>query len=199
MTTSITPASSPVIQPAPKSATVIAEQTLGNIDWMSPTQGYCDCPGRNRHGNKSGRRDCVVYLDSIPTIHCVHASCGSIVDTANKKLRDAILNGESVEPRRLTAEDKARQKLREGNERLRIRAAKSLPMILQDFAWPYSKIISDSPVAVQGNEADHWKFLLGKFDPADVIWIGNTFDSGSPEHAAHFKAAAEWLKMKSAP
>jgi len=192
------PASSPVTQPAPKSASEIAAQILGDIDWISPTEGYCDCPGQNRHNNKSGRRDCAVYLDSIPTIHCVHASCTSVVVTTNKKLRDAILNGRPTEPHKLTAEDKARRKLREDNERLRLRAAQSLPQLLEQFAWPYAKIISDSPVAVTGNERDHWRLLLGKFKPDDVVWIGNTYDSGKPEHATHFRTAAEWLKETAA-
>ncbi len=156
------PASSPVTQPAPKSASEIAEQMLGNIDWVSPNEGYCDCPGRHRHENKSGRRDCAVYLDSVPTIHCVHASCASVVVATNKKLRDAILNGKPAEVHKLTAEEKARRKQREENERLRLRAAQSLPQLLEEFTWPYAKIISDSPVAVTGNERDHWRLLLGK-------------------------------------
>lgn len=199
MTQEITPASSPVIQPAPKSASEIAEHILGHIDWMTTTEGYCDCPGRNRHGSKSGRRDCAVYLDSIPTLHCVHASCNSIVAAMNKKLRDAILNGGPAGMRTMTAQDKARKKDREENERLRLRAAKALPQVLKEFAWTYQQIIADSPANVTGNEPEHWKLLLQKFQPDDVVWIGDKFDSGRPEHAAHFKTAGEWLKYSVAP
>ena len=46
--------------------------------------------------------------------------------------------------------------------------------------------------------ADHWKLLLGKFDAADVVWIGDTYDSGKPEHARHFRTAGEWLKADGA-
>jgi hypothetical protein len=193
------PASSPVNQPAPKSASEIAAEMLGEIDWISPTEGYCDCPGRNRHSNKSGRRDCAVYLDHVPTLYCVHQSCSTLVAAANKKLRAAILSGQPVERRSMTAEDKTIRRQREENERLRLRAAKSLPQLLEEFAWPYHQIIADSPVAVTGNETEHWKRLLGKFDAADVVWIGDKFDSGKPEHARHFRTASDWLKKSSVP
>jgi hypothetical protein len=193
------PASSPVIQPAQKSAPEIAEQILGCIDWMTPTEGYCDCPGRNRHNSKSGRRDCTVYIDHIPTLYCVHASCNAIISATNKALREAILNGKPAEARRMTAEDKARRKEREETERLRLRAAKALPQVLKEFAWTYEQITAGSPIKVTDTEAAHWKLLLQKFQPDDVVWIGEKIDSGRPEHANHFKTVKEWLKRSGAP
>ena len=195
------PASSPVNQPAPKTATEIAAEYLGNIDWITPTEGYCDCPGRERHTSKDGRRDCVLYLDRIPTLHCVHSSCAPAIEEANRKLRAAILSGtsEGGKPRRLTAEDKARLKQREDRERIRRRAAKSLPQILANHQWTYAQIVADSPVQLKNNEKDHWRLLLRKFDLADIVWIGDTYDSGKPEHANHFKTAGEWLKRSKAP
>ncbi len=197
MTNILQPASSPAT-PAPKSASEIAEELLGEIDWISATEGYLDCPGRYRHGNRSGRRDCALYLDQIPTLHCVHQSCSSVLEATNKKLRAALLNGAKVE-RRNTAEDKAARRLREDNERLRLRAAKSLPQLLYEFAWPYDQMVTDSPVKVIGNETEHWKLLLKHFRPDDVIWIGDKFDSGKPEHARHFKTCEDWLSLKAAP
>ena len=198
MTQEINPASSPA-QPAPKSATVIAEEILGQIDWLSDAEGFCDCPGRRCHSNRSGRRDCKVFLDHVPTLHCVHASCASMVEATNTKLRKAILNGESVEARRLTHADKVRMKQREEQETLRLRAAMSLPQILEENAWPYDQIIADSPVTVTGNEADHWRLLLQKFPADDVVWIGDKFDSGRPEHAKHFRRVSDWQTKTAAP
>ena len=74
-----------------------------------------------------------------------------------------------------------------------------MPQVLKTYAWPYQQIIADSPVSVTGNEPEHWKLLLQKFQPDDVVWIGDKFDSGKPEHAAHFKTASEWLKYSVAP
>jgi hypothetical protein len=193
------PASSPVTQTAPQSATEIAETMLGQIDWMSPTHGYCNCPGQARHTGKNGHRDLAVYLDSIPTIHCVHSSCSAVVAATNKKLRDAILNGTPVSERKTSTEDKARRKEREDNERLRLRVTKALPQVLKRFVWPYAQIIADSPIIVTGNEQEHWKMLLQKFQADDVVWIGDTYASGKPEHTAHFKTATDWLKCSIAP
>ena len=184
------------------SATAIAEQQLGEITWVSPDQGYCQCPGRDRHTNQDGRKDCVVYLDRIPSLHCVHSSCAPAIVEANRKLRSAILNGAKEgdgSPRRLTAEDKTKLKEREVQERIRQRAAKSLPQVLVNHQWTYSQIVADSPVQLTGDEADHWRLLFEKYKPEDVIWLGDKFDSGKPEHAKHFKTAADWLKQSKVP
>jgi hypothetical protein len=197
----VNPAGSPS-NSAPKTATKIAEEHLGTIDWMSSTEGYCDCPGKDCHTTKDGRRDCMVYLNGSPTVYCVHASCASALEEANRKLRSAILQASTSndgKPRKLTAQDKAKLKDRERLERIRRRAAKSLPQLLANSPWTYSQILADSPVQGLGKEADHWRLLLNKFSPDDVVWIGDTYDSGRPEHARHFRTAAEWLKESKAP
>jgi hypothetical protein len=184
------------IETAPLAATDIAANLLGEIDWVSATEGYCECPGKDHHTSKDGHRDCIVYLDRIPTLYCVHASCGRAIEEANRKLRDAVLNSSGtadLKPRKLTAEDKARLKEREERNRIRQRATKSLPQVLAQYPWPYAQILADSPVGVQGNEPDHWRLLLQKFKPEDVVWIGNTYDSGKPEHAANFRPVVAWL------
>jgi len=185
---------------APKTNWEIAEKLLGEIDWVSSTMGYCECPGRNNHSTSNGKKDCIVYLDRIPTIHCVHANCKSAVDTMNRKLRPAILNPDDDEGgtlRKLTEDEKARIKERENSLRLRRRAAKSLPKMLRDYAWPYGQILADSPVALSENSSNHWRMLLSRFPQDDVVWIGGKFDSGKPEHAAHFRRVEEWLQKSS--
>jgi len=181
---------------APLSATEIAENQLGEIIWDSPIRGYCDCPGKDRHTSQDATKDCIVYLDSIPTVHCLHSSCASVIEEANKRLRAAMLKGSKEsdgKPRKLTSEEKAQIKKREEQQRYRKRAAMSLPQLLINHQWTYDQIIADSPVQLAGDEADHWRLLLRKFKPDDVIWIGDKFDSGKPEHIKHFKTAAQWL------
>lgn len=194
-----TQVSGPVPLPTSKTPSAIVEGILGEVDWMTLTEGYCDCPGRSRHSNKSGHRDCAVYLDHIPTLYCVHQSCSTVIETTNKKLRAAILNGEPAETRRLSSEDKARLKLRDDQQRIRLRAACSLPQLLNEFAWPYTQIINDSPTPITGNEPEHWKMLLQKFKLDDVIWIGNTYSSGEPKYEACFRTAKEWLTFSTPP
>ncbi len=74
----------------------IAGELLGNIDWQSGTSGYCTCPGVEKHTTGNGRRDCRVTLDNapVPTIHCVHNSCASVIETYNYRLRSLIAKGE---------------------------------------------------------------------------------------------------------
>jgi len=196
------PASSPVTQPATRSASEIAEQIFGHIDWMTPTEGYCECPGKKKHTTNDGRRDCCLYLDHVPTLYCLHANCSQAIEKANRNLRAAIFNGGRVGTNTLhrpTAEDKARLRERERAERIRLRASKSLPEILRAFDWPYVEIVKSSPVNITGNETGHWKLLLQKFQPNDLVWIGDKFDSGKEQHATHFRAVDEWLKLGGAP
>ena len=180
----------------------IATGVLGEIEWASPVLGYCECPGKKLHGSKDGAKDCAVYLDRVPTVSCFHGSCKSAVDAVNKRLRAAILNptGDAeYQPRKLTAEERERIQVREKSSRLQLRARKALPTILKKHRWPYDTMLSDSPVNVRGNEADHWKLLLGKFKPDDVVWIGERESSGKPEHAVNFRAVADWLKSEFVP
>lgn len=195
------PASSP-INTAPRTATEIAANVLGEIAWASPTMGYCECPGKKSHSSKDGGKDCVVYLDHVPTVNCLHASCKAAVEAANKKLRAAILNptGDAgFEMRKPTAEERARIAERDLKSRMQLRARKALPSILKKYRWPYAEILNDSPVDVKSGEENHWRLLLGKFQPDDVIWIGERDSSGKPENAANFRTVTEWLKLEWAP
>lgn len=187
---------------APRSAAEIAENILGSVDWAGATMGYCGCPGRNLHSTGNGDRDCIVYLDRVPTIHCMHASCAAEVEKANRTLRSAILNpnGDAgFVPPSLTREDKARLAERHRNERTRIKAMKSLPQVLKQYRWTYDEILHDSPVDVRADLTDHWRLLLRKFEPGDVVWIGDVMDSGRLENTVNFRTVEEWLKCEYVP
>jgi hypothetical protein len=200
-TTCENPAGSSV-NTAPRTAAEIAASVLGEIEWTSPTMGYCECPGKKSHGSKDGAKDCAVYLDRVPTVSYFHGSCKPAVETANKRLRAAVLNptgDASFEMRRPTPEDRARLVERELKSRMQLRARKALPSILKKYRWPYAEMLNASPMNVRGNEADHWKLLLAKFEPDDVVWIGERSDSGSYLNCVNFKTVAEWLKLEFAP
>jgi hypothetical protein len=183
---------------APRSAGEIAEIVLGHIDWLDTEQGYCDCPEKAAHTNTNGKRDCMVYLDNIPTVYCVHSSCKSLIAATNLKLRKAFLQGVAEKPHRLTIEEKQKLAEREHKQRIRERAANALPQILHDYAWPYQQICRDSKAQLAGRQPQHWRFLLKEFNCDDVVWIGDKFDSGKPEHANHFKTVVEWLNENEA-
>lgn len=103
------------------------------------------------------------------------------------------------EPRRLTAAERERMLVREKNTRFQLRARKALPTILEKYRWSYDTILSESPVNVRTNEADHWKLLLCKFQPDDVVWIGERESSGRPENSVSFRPVTDWLKCGWAP
>jgi hypothetical protein len=68
----------------------ITTELLGTVDWESDATGYVTCPGMACHTNPNGKRDCVIYLDGAPTVHCVHNSCRGILDGVNHELRSRI-------------------------------------------------------------------------------------------------------------
>lgn len=183
-------------------AAQIAAGVLGEIEWASDALGYCDCPGKKSHTSKDGGKDCVLYLDRVPTVSCFHGNCKAAVDAANKRLRAAILNptGDAeYAPSRLTAEERDRMLVREKNARLQLRARKALPTILKKHRWLYDTMLSESPVNVRDNEADHGKLLLSKFKLDDLVWIGERESSGKPENTLNFRTVADWLKCEWAP
>jgi P4 family phage/plasmid primase-like protien len=73
----------------------IVEELLGDTDWKSETRGFCICPGQHRHTTGDGKRDCEVYLDNVPTVHCFHESCLGIVAGVNHELRSRIAKAEN--------------------------------------------------------------------------------------------------------
>jgi hypothetical protein len=69
------------------------------LDTPLDAMGFAECPGRQLHNHKSGRRDFqIVGLDdgSVPTGRCFHTSCGAVVDEFNAKLRSLIGKAEAV-------------------------------------------------------------------------------------------------------
>lgn len=180
----------------------IAENILGSVDWVHDTMGYCECPGKNAHTSKDGAKDCTVYLDRVPTVSCFHGNCKPAVDAVNRRLRAAILNptgdAEFI-PRKLTRDEREKLQARDRNSRLQLRARKALSTILKKYRWTCDQMLKDSPVNVSESEADHWKLLLGKFKPDDVVWIGERESSGRPENATNFRSVVDWLKCEWVP
>jgi hypothetical protein len=79
-------------------------------------------------------------------------------------------------------------------EALKVRTQKSLPGILNQYAWPYLEIIKDSPIQIGAdNRLAMYQAFMDMFENEDVVWIGNVTDTGKPEHFTHFKTKAKWL------
>ena len=192
----------PAMSAAPKSAAEIAEATVGSIDWKTPTEGFCECPGRAKHSTKDGAKDCKVYLNEVPTLWCLHGSCHVEVEEATKKLRRAIKTGLPLapdKPKRLTPEEKARIQEARRLEGLRLRTANAKEQILSQNRWTYAEMQAASPVVVPSDAREHWKLLVARFNEGDIVWIGDKFDSGKPENAKSFRSTGEWQLVDAAP
>jgi hypothetical protein len=68
----------------------IAVELLGQIEWTSETEGYCDCPNKAAHTTGDGKRDCKIWVGDKPSIYCFHNSCLGVIDGLNHALRSRI-------------------------------------------------------------------------------------------------------------
>ena len=133
----------------------------------------------------------------MPTLTCFHSSCSEVIKDKNRELRDALrLRGE-VDSKHQDKTEKFRKQEARRKEATRQRASSCLARVLNDHKWPYGAIIADGDV--EAPPQDHWRLLLGCFDPADVVWIGEVRDSGQPHHAKNFRTTAQWLEESAAP
>lgn len=172
------------------------ESVLGSVHWDSESSGFVTCPGKELHTTDEGQRDCKVYLDKVPTIHCMHASCADAVAAKNKDLRKALAGSSNTgKQKRRTPEEKQQVEEALRRESLKRQAAASRKAILERYRWTYIEISNSSPVALAGVEKEHGKLLLRLFNDQDVIWIGNKRDSGQEHNAANFLTKEKWLEM----
>jgi hypothetical protein len=143
-----------------------------------------------------------VYLDRVPTITCFHASCEDAVKAKNSELRRALANPVDLQvggKGRKTPEEKARLAEFQRKESIRRRALASREQVLRDYRWPVAEICRQSPTPIPDQSREHWRLHLGLFRPEDVVWIGDIFDSGKPQHAANFRRRDEWIGFSSSP
>src|SRR5262249_53928651 len=68
----------------------IVAELLGAVDWQSQTSGFVTCPGKHLHTSGNNQRDCRIDFDGVPTVHCFHNSCRSILEGVNHELRSRI-------------------------------------------------------------------------------------------------------------
>ncbi len=75
---------------------IMAADVLGTIEWQTPVEGFCECPGWQLHTGENGPRDCRVNIDGTTTVFCFHSSCREPVAAINAVLRSAICEGEAA-------------------------------------------------------------------------------------------------------
>jgi len=74
----------------------VAVELLGAIEWDSDSHGFLSCPAKHLHTTGDAKRDCEIYLDGAPTLHCLHDHCHGSLDGLNHELRSRIGKAEFV-------------------------------------------------------------------------------------------------------
>jgi hypothetical protein len=78
----------------------VAADLLGCIDWKTETEGFCECPQWQAHTTETKPEDTRVTLDAVPTVHCFHNSCRSVIEAVNQELRRNIGEAEPAAERK---------------------------------------------------------------------------------------------------
>lgn len=196
----------------------VAERILGRVEWQNEVSGFCKCPGEAMHTSHNGQKDCRVNVDGAPTIFCFHASCVAVVNEANRRLRrelgasnweirlpdgrtlrsgDVLRSDGSIcmrPPHSQSAIADSREKL--VIESLRVAAERFRPELFDFFRWPMAEIIEGSPLLVAQRDAeDQFRTWLKLWPACSIVWIGDVYSSGRPEHRTHFRSVAEWYQI----
>ncbi len=80
-------------------------------------------------------------------------------------------------------------------QRLAEAAAKSLPEILETHRCdPVADFFDESPIKLDFPPEEDAAHFLRIFPPAAIVWTGELYDSGRPEHAKHFRPVEEWIQ-----
>jgi len=185
----------------------IAESVVGAIEWTNEDRGYCRCPGESLHTGATRRRHCMVLVNGAPTIKCVHSSCTSAVEEANRRLRGEIGKAERGDEWGPDPEEMERiKRLREernaaeaSKSELVRTANKARRKILERFAWPEVDAWEASPVRLDGRPKDDHRLFLRIFRREAIVWIGERHESGKAEHTRNFRTTAEWCELPAAP
>ncbi|MCP5537540.1 MAG: hypothetical protein H7A51_15065 [Akkermansiaceae bacterium] len=106
------------------------------------------------------------------------------------------------EAKRQWAEQRRREKLRITKQE---KLTERIQEILEGKLSPYlsndwqADLWHASPIRFDHSEAAPHDFIASLFKPDDVLWLGDTYDTGKPEHAANFKTCRDWLTIARLP
>jgi hypothetical protein len=104
----------------------------------------------------------------------------------------------SVKRLKLTSEETNRRRDAARIRGITLRAKNALAVIIKEFHLSEEDLLEESPILIPIHAPVHSRLLIQHlFEPEDVIWIGNTYDSGKPWHARHFKTAKDWVEKRS--
>jgi hypothetical protein len=172
----------------------IVERHIKDVTWRG-LKGYCHCPGEHLHTTGGhGKKDCIIYADSIPTVYCFHEHCQELISDMNRTIREEW----SVFQPEIPADEleKAKAIARHRHE-LEHRAKLSLPTILKDYVWSEREIESTGAL---NKDAEHqWRLFLNLFHDDDTLWVGQPEDTGHYRNSVNFRRVKELKLLPGGP
>lgn len=159
-----------------------------------PDKGYVKCPYESGHGESNGPKDVAVFLHNrYPKLKCFHSSCRENYVRENALLKKAYTEQGGFKPRAATPEEKARAAKFQALEREKDILRDKCDYVFNNHKWTVADIKADSSPIKQP-----WLEYLELWNPDDVIWHGEKYDSSQPRHRAHFRTANEWASIGTA-
>ena len=157
----------------------IAEAIAGEVRWEG-AQGYCRCPGIDRHTTANHSTDCKVVCEPVPLaggtlapgIYCFHGSCGGVVAGASYELRSQLGKARAARA----------EEVGEASSLFAVGRAARMPLLLPPAAW-----------VRRGTVRPRQMFLFTPKAPAPA------FDPARLERTARKlpQGDAEWLARRS--
>ena len=115
----------------------------------------------------------------------------------------------TAEAKRQWAADKQEQELQAQRKQLRVSNQKQLTARIEELLAsklkPYlsnnwkADLWHSSPLNLDDPDAIPHEFIHSLYKPDDIIWMGETYDTGQSRHSANFKTCKDWLDFKSLP
>ena len=169
-------------------------------------QATLPCPAAHLHSNPENRPSAKLYLAGAPTLTCFHNSCRGELERLNKELRRKVCEAEAGRGTQLQPYTAAAGRVSSGPSKAQLLAKWSAQgkQVLQQAVELYPREAGDlwecSPYYLPENPAEHFSlFMRTLWQPHEIVWCGETKDSGQDRHAANFKPAAAWAELPAAP
>ena len=184
---------------------MVAQAMFGELT-HDGEQATLPCPAARLHSNQEKRPSAKLYLSGAPTLTCFHNSCRMELERLNQELRSKVGKAETGQGLQVLPYAPAAARVSSGPTKAQLLAKWTAQgkQVLQQAVELYPREPADlwecSPYCLPENPAEHFSlFMRTLWQPHEIVWCGQTKDSGQDRHAANFKPAAAWAELSAAP
>lgn len=168
------------------------------ISTISPDGQFVVCPGVEFHTTPTAPRDCKVFVRTmhgvlIPLLHCFHGSCCQRIKECNHRLFQS-----AMAEHRSASEMVRRSRLHQYS--VWQSESPAIQDILTQYSWTLREITNDEKGQIESCPEDHYIKILSLYADDDILWTaGDVRETGTREHASHFRTAREWMEKPRCP